>query len=205
MNGQPGVHSEAGKLRTVLVCRPGLAHKRLTPANCDDLLFDDVFWVQQAKTDHQDFCQKMEDRGVEVLEMHDLLADVLKSKDARRWLLDRKLTEDIVGVGLIHQLRDWMDELPAEKLAEFLIGGVAVAELPFEAEGMFGPYLGANGFVMPPLPNTIFTRDTSCWIYGGVTLNPMTRLKLSMGRLKKSTHNRCRRLNVGRRSCWQWC
>ncbi len=173
MNSQPGVHSEAGKLRTVLVCRPGLAHKRLTPANCNDLLFDDVFWVQQAKADHQDFCQKMEDRGVEVLEMHDLLADVLKSKDARRWLLDRRLTEDIVGVGLIHQLRDWMDELPAEKLAEFLIGGVAVAELPFEVEGMFGPYLGANGFVMPPLPNTIFTRDTSCWIYGGVTLNPM--------------------------------
>ncbi len=173
MTPQLGVHSEAGKLRTVLVCRPGLAHERLTPGNCEDLLFDDVFWVQQAKADHHDFCAKMSDRDIEVLELHDLLEETVEVTSARKWLLDRRLTENHVGVGMACELRGWMDELPAKDFAAFLIGGVAVHDLPFAPKGMFGPYLGSNGFVLPPLPNTIFTRDTSCWIYGGVTLNPM--------------------------------
>ena len=173
MTWRPGVHSEAGKLRTVMVCRPGLAHERLTPANCDELLFDDVFWVQQAKADHHDFCTKIADRGVEVLELHDLLAQTVQQETARGWLLDRRLTENHVGIGMMSELRGWMDSLPAADLARYLIGGVAVQDLPFKPEGMFGPYLGPDGFVLPPLPNTIFTRDTSCWIYGGVTLNPM--------------------------------
>lgn len=173
MTWRPGVHSETGKLRTVLVCRPGLAHERLTPANCDELLFDDVFWVQQAKADHHDFCTKIADRGVEVLELHDLLAQTVEQEAARNWLLDRRLTENHVGIGMMSELRGWMDDLAAADLARYLIGGVAVQDLPFKPEGMFGPYLGPDGFVLPPLPNTIFTRDTSCWIYGGVTLNPM--------------------------------
>ncbi len=73
-----GVHSEIGKLRKVMVCSPGLAHARLTPTNCDDLLFDDVLWVDQAKRDHADFVFKMRDRGVEVVEMHELLAQSLR-------------------------------------------------------------------------------------------------------------------------------
>ena len=173
MTWRPGVHSEVGKLRTVLVCRPGLAHERLTPANCDELLFDDVFWVQQARADHHDFCTKIADRGVEVLELHDLLAQTVQQEPARSWLLDRRLTENHVGIGMMSELRGWMDSLPAADLARYLIGGVAVQDLPFKPEGMFGPYLGPDGFVLPPLPNTIFTRDTSCWIYSGVTLNPM--------------------------------
>ena len=72
-----GVHSEVGKLRTVMVCRPGLAHQRLTPGNCHELLFDDVIWVHEAQKDHYDFVLKMRERGVEVLELHDLLAETL--------------------------------------------------------------------------------------------------------------------------------
>lgn len=168
-----GVHSEIGKLRTVLVCRPGKAHERLTPANCDALLFDDVFWVHQAKTDHFDFCAKMQERGVEVLELHDLLAETVRDKTARDWVLDRKVTVNNVGVGMLAELRSWLDEMPPAQLAECLIGGIAVHDLPFKPYGMFGTYLGVDGFVLPPLPNMIFTRDTSCWIYGGATLNPM--------------------------------
>lgn len=168
-----GVHSEIGKLRTVLVCRPGKAHERLTPANCDALLFDDVFWVHQAKTDHFDFCAKMQERGVEVLELHDLLAETVRDKTARDWVLDRKVTVNNVGVGMLAELRSWLDEMPPAQLAEYLIGGIAVHDLPFKPYGMFGTYLGVDGFVLPPLPNMIFTRDTSCWIYGGATLNPM--------------------------------
>lgn len=168
-----GVHSEVGKLRTVLTCRPGLAHQRLTPTNCHDLLFDDVFWVHQAKNDHNDFVTKMQERDIEVLEMHDLLAETLKDPAALKWLLDRKLTENNVGIGMGDELRGWLSELPSAQLAEFMTGGIAVSDVPFKTHGMLGLYLGAHGFIMPPLPNLMFTRDTSAWIYGGVTLNPM--------------------------------
>ena len=168
-----GAYSEVGKLRRVLVSAPGLAHERLTPANCDALLFDDVFWVQQARNDHFDFVSKMQDRGVEVLEMGELLAETLAIPAARDWVLDRKLTPDQVGVGMLDELRGWMQGLKADDLARYLIGGVAVHDLPFKPDGMFGRYLGSEGFVLPPLPNMLFTRDTSAWIYGGVTLNPM--------------------------------
>lgn len=173
MSAPLGVHSEVGKLRTVMVSRPGLAHERLTPINCDALLFDDVFWVDEARKDHFAFCDKMRDRGVEVLEQHDLLTDILDQPEARGWLLDRKITEDHIGVGMMDDLRSWLDEMPAAALTRFLTGGITVSDLPFQPHSMFGRFLGPDGFVLPPLPNLMFTRDTSCWIYGGVTLNPM--------------------------------
>src|SRR5262252_1809163 len=92
-----GVNSEVGKLRKVLVCAPGLAHTRLTPSNCDSLHFDDVLWVQNAKRDHFDFMAKMRDRGTEVVEMHNLLAETLADVEARTWLLDRQITVNEVG------------------------------------------------------------------------------------------------------------
>lgn len=168
-----GAYSEIGKLRKVLVCEPGMAHSRLTPANAAQLLYDDVLWVHKARTDHADFRMKMEERGVEVLEFQNLLKTTVKDKDARKWILDRRITNNQVGVGMLSELRAWLDELPADKLALHLIGGIAVEDLPFPPSGMFGNYLGQHGFIIPPLPNTQFTRDNSCWIYGGVTLNPM--------------------------------
>lgn len=171
-----GVWSEAGKLRRVLVCAPGLAHQRLTPQNCNELLFDDVIWLQQARRDHFDFVAKMEDHGVEVLELQDLLADIVTSHQARQWILDRKVTDDLVGPGMRHQVRDWLDQLPAEQLAEFLIGGIAYADVPDEVGGSFLTTLrdlDPTGFVLRPLPNTQFMRDNSSWIFHGVTLNPM--------------------------------
>jgi arginine deiminase len=178
-NGQPrvGVWSEAGRLRRVLVCSPGLAHLRLTPDTCDDLLFDDVIWVDRAKRDHYEFVTKMRDRGIEVLETHALLAEVLGVPEARAWLLDRKLTDDLVGPGLTHEVRAWLTELPAERLAEFLIGGVTWRDVPAEWAGPFVTALrdaaDQTGFVLPPLPNTLFARDNTSWIFQGVTLNPM--------------------------------
>lgn len=173
MTAPLGVHSEVGKLRTVMVSRPGLAHERLTPGNCDALLFDDVLWVDEARRDHFAFCDKMRDRGVEVLDQHDLLTDILDMPEARRWLLDRKITEDHVGVGMLDELRGWLDEMPAPALTRHLTGGITVHDLPFGPTSMFGRFLGPDGFVLPPLPNLLFTRDTSCWIYSGLTLNPM--------------------------------
>ncbi|CAG9239667.1 Arginine deiminase [Paraburkholderia caribensis] len=172
-----GVHSEAGRLRKVMVCSPGLAHQRLTPSNCDELLFDDVIWLGQAKRDHFDFVTKMRERGVEVLEMHNLLTEAVHNPEALKWILDRKIRPDTVGIGLANEVRAWMEELEPRKQAEFLIGGVVAEDIPDTAESntlkMFRQYLGYSSFVLPPLPNTMFTRDTTCWIYGGVSLNPM--------------------------------
>ena len=149
-----GVHSETGKLRQVIICRPGLAHRRLTPDNCEELLFDDVFWVKQAQKDHDDFAQQMRAEGVEVLETGAMLSETLDIPEARKWVLDARVAAIHVGVGMRRELRDWMDALPGAKLSEYLIGG-------------------HHGFILPPLPNFLFTRDNSAWIYGGVTLNPM--------------------------------
>jgi len=168
-----GASSEVGRLRKVLVCRPGLAQKRLTPANCHELLFDDVLWVAQARNDHDAFTSAMVDRGVEVLELHDLLADTVADPAARAWLLDRKLAPDLIDPETARQLRPWLDALPPARLAEHLIGGLARAELPFEPEGLLGRCAGAADLLLPPLPNTLFTRDSSCWIGQGVVLSPM--------------------------------
>ncbi len=169
-----GVHSEIGKLRTVLVCRPGLAHQRLTPGNRGDLLFDDVLWVQEAQKDHYDFVLKMKQRGVEVLDLHDLLAELLDDPIARDWVLDRRITANDVGAGMAPLLRPWLEEMPSTKLAEHLIGGIAVLDVPKdEVSQMLMDAYGGTDFIIPPVPNTLFQRDPSCWIYNGVTCNPM--------------------------------
>jgi arginine deiminase len=150
-----GVHSEVGKLRTVMVCRPGLAHQRLTPGNCKDLLFDDVIWVQEAQKDHYDFVQKMRERGIEVLELHDMLERTLESKEARAFVLDRRVTANSVGVGGAEVIRAWLDAMPAKKLAEHLIGGIAVSDLPEgDLRARLSEAFGGADFVLPPIPNT---------------------------------------------------
>jgi arginine deiminase len=168
-----GAYSEVGRLREVLVCRPGLAHLRLTPENCSSLLFDDVLWVHEAENEHYNFCEVMRERGIEVLELHDLLTTTLEDNDARKWLLDRKITPDTVPLVGLEEVRAWLDELPAKELAERLIGGITISEAPIASYTRLHNYIDPIRFIVTPLPNTIFTRDTTCWIYGGVTLNPM--------------------------------
>jgi arginine deiminase len=172
-----GVHSEVGRLRKVLVCAPGLAHRRLTPSNNDELLFDDVMWVENAQRDHADFVNKLTQRGVEVVELHALLAETLQVDGARDWLLDRKIEVNHVGLGLVDGTRAYLESLQPQQLAEFLIGGLATNDLP---EDFRSGYIslarestGAREYLMPPLPNTLYTRDTTCWLYGGLTMNPL--------------------------------
>ncbi len=168
-----GVHSEVGQLRKVLVCRPGLAQQRLTPNNCRSLLFDDVLWVSQAKIDHYIFVNVMREHGVEVLELHDLLAEILIDTEARTWLLDRRLNLNTIDAGLQEPLRAWFDELPPVILTDFLIGGILKAELPFEVQSLLVRCLAPSDFLIAPLPNTIFARDSSCWVYNGVLLGSL--------------------------------
>jgi arginine deiminase len=172
-----GVHSEVGKLRKVMVCAPGRAHQRLTPSNCDALLFDDVLWVDNAKRDHFDFMQKLRDRGVDVVEMHNLLAETVAIPEARQWIIDNQVVPNQVGLGLVDEIKSYLAGLSARDLAETLIGGLSTVEFPEKLGGetlrLVREAAGVTEYLLPPLPNTLYTRDTTCWIYGGVTINSL--------------------------------
>ena len=172
-----GVHSEVGKLHKVMVCAPGRAHARLTPSNCDTLLFDDVMWVENAKRDHFDFMTKLRDRGIEVVEMHNLLAETVAIPEARKWIIDNQVVPNQVGLGLVDEIRSYLNGLPPRELAETLIGGLSTEEFPETHGGemlaLVKDAAGVTEYLLPPLPNTLYTRDTTCWIYGGVSLNSL--------------------------------
>jgi arginine deiminase len=169
-----GVHSEVGKLRKVIVHRPGLEMRRLTPTNAAELLFDDVIWTRRARQEHDAFVDLMhEEFGVDVMRVHELLQDVVDDPEGRAYILDRKLVPNEVGVGGAVELRAWMDEMDSSTLVAHLIGGLTVHELPEDFRRTAEKAYPATDFVLPPLPNQLFTRDSSCWIYGGVTVNPM--------------------------------
>lgn len=168
-----GVHSEVGKLRRVLVHRPGAALARLTPSNCHELLFDDVIWVKQARVDHMTFVDALRYRGADVVLLREALVETLANPKARRWLLDRRVNDNTVGAGLAADLHAHLMETDAEALSLILMGGMSRAELPISPRGLLSEVLRPQDFILPPLPNHLFTRDTTCWVYGGVMLNPM--------------------------------
>jgi arginine deiminase len=183
MNNQYGVNSEVGKLRKVLVHRPELSLQRLTPTNHDELLFDDVLWVERAQWEHDQFVQRMRERGTEVYLFLDLLGEALEASDeGRRRLIEQVASEYTVGWSLVDEVREFLWELDAKILAKHLIGGLTVGDMErmgFDLAQMRTISLGAAAlddpdyFVIPPVPNTLFTRDSSCWIYNGVSVNPM--------------------------------
>ena len=171
-----GVDSEVGRLRKVLVHRPDLSLQRLTPSNAKELLFDDVLWVRKAMEQHDVFVDHLRERGVEVYLLRELLSETLTlSEQVRQAAVERVVTEMTVGVSLVDEIRAYLLEMDPDRLATHLIGGLAQGEV----EGLdLSRSLTARAeahaaFILPPLPNSLFTRDSSCWIYNGVTLNPM--------------------------------
>jgi arginine deiminase len=168
-----GANSEVGALRTVIVHRPDLAHERLSPTNCHELLFDDVIWVRRARQEHDAFVDLMRERGVEVLLFHDLLAQTLDQADAREWVLTRRLRPEEATVMFADDLTAWMSEMSGDELATRLTGGVTARELPTEISSVIKNAMRPTDFVIAPLPNQLFMRDTSAWIYGGVSINHM--------------------------------
>ena len=169
-----GVHSEVGTLHKVMVHRPGLEHARLTPSNADELLFDDILWVSRAKSEHDAFCEVMRERGVEVYEAEQLLADALGRPEARNWVTDHVLNEREIGVTAAPRAREWVAEADPSLLADFLIGGITRSDV-VEDLGLVWQSTDPTSMLLPPLPNFLFQRDPSSWIYGGVTINPMTK------------------------------
>lgn len=168
-----GVASEVGVLHSVIVHRPDLAHERLSPSNCHDLLFDDVIWTRRARQEFDAFVDVMRDRGTEVLLFHELLTETLEDPAAREWVLQRKLRPEEVTTIFADELTAWMTAMPADELATRLTGGVTLSELPADIVSAVGRALHPEDFVLRPLPNQLFMRDTSAWIYGGVSINSM--------------------------------
>ncbi|HMN28302.1 MAG TPA: arginine deiminase family protein, partial [Caldilineaceae bacterium] len=174
-----GVYSEVGKLRKVMVHRPDLSLRRLTPTNHDDLLFDDVLWVDKAQEEHDYFTSVMREHGVEVFYVQQLLAEALDaSADAKQRIIERTVTEYTVGWSLVDEMREYMLQMNGTTLAKHLIGGLTKSELKLDwghlnKVSALAAASDDDTFVLPPLPNTLFTRDSSCWIYNGVSINPM--------------------------------
>ena len=129
-----------------MVHRPDLAHERLSPSNCRELLFDDVIWMRRARQEFDAFVDLMRSRGVEVLLLHELLAETLAVAEAREWVLSRRLRPEEVTALFSDELQAWMGAMAAEELATRLTGGVTVQELPEDIRTVIGRALRADGF-----------------------------------------------------------
>ncbi|WP_217549744.1 arginine deiminase [Streptomyces sp. GbtcB6] len=170
------VDSEVGRLRQVILHRPGLELSRLTPRNVDALLFDDILWAKRAREEHDAFAQVLRDHGTRVHYFADLLAQALDADGARDWLLDRVVTPATVGPALVDPVRALCTELDGETLAGYLIGGILKSDLPLATpHSLVWNALGADDFALPPLPNHLFPRDNSCWVYDRLSVNPMAK------------------------------
>jgi arginine deiminase len=169
------VGSEVGTLRRVMLHRPDLELRRLTPANKDELLFDDVLWVKRARQEHDAFADALRERGVEVLYLQELLGEVLGNHEAREYVLGATIAGARLGQHFGAAVQEWLGSLPGAELASWLIGGIAHSELPFHSPSLPALLAEPDGFVLPPLPNHLFTRDTSAWAFGGVSVHAMAK------------------------------
>ena len=169
------VGSEVGQLKKVLVHRPELSLRRLTPSNCEDLLFDDVLRIEQAGAEHDAFQQVLRNQGVEVFVLHEVLAETLANPEAKAWVLERQINEYRYGPALAREVHAYFENLNNVDLASHLIGGLTVNELNSSSGSPTLGMLSETDFILDPIPNHLFTRDTSCWVYGGVSVNPMAK------------------------------
>jgi arginine deiminase len=171
------VDSEVGELREVIVHRPGSELSRLTPTNVDDLLFDDVMWAERAREEHDAFVAQMTGRGIVVHHFATLLAEALDEPGAREFVQDRLTTATQFGPALDAPLDAIVGETPAAELADMLIGGLLKREVAplLRASSLLMEYLDDEDFLLRPLPNHLFQRDNSAWIYGGLSINPMAK------------------------------
>jgi arginine deiminase len=169
------VRSEVGPLRTVLLHRPSREVERITPSNMDQLLFDELLWVEHAQQEHDAFADLLRSHGVEVLYLERLLADVLADAEVARAVVERHVTDRTCGPQAVGRVRELLLDNEPDELVEHLIGGVTVAEVG-HGDGLVTAVSDASEMLLAPLPNAVFMRDSSAWIGEGVVLSPMNRL-----------------------------
>ena len=181
------VDSEVGQLRQVIVHRPGLELSRLTPSNVHELLFDDVMWAERARLEHDMFVAQLRARGVTVHYFNRLLGEALGSDEARAFLLEQVGNEHAVGPTLVAPLAELVAASDPQDLADFMIGGILKKDLPRPSQAsLLWEHLEDEDFVLSPLPNHLFQRDNSAWVYGGVSVNPMAK----PARKRETVHSR---------------
>ncbi|MDN5771760.1 MAG: arginine deiminase family protein, partial [Microlunatus sp.] len=181
------VDSEVGTLRQVIVHRPDLEMKRLTPTNKDSYLFDDVLWVKRAKQEHDGFAEALRDLGVKVHLFDRLLRETVALPEARKHILDESFDERVYGPMATDMLYNLFSGFDDETLVRYLIGGMTKRELLEYVDAPASVVISAldlDDLFLPPLPNHLFTRDTSAWIYDGVSINSM-RMK---ARVRETIH-----------------
>lgn len=172
---EPHVRSEVGRLETVLLHRPGLELRRVTPSNKDELLFDELLWVDKAQVEHDAFADTLRTAGVEVLFVEDLLTDIVTDRDVALRVIEQQVTEASTGPSAVGRVRSWLADLPPRELVEHLFGGVSIDEVG-AGSGLIAAAALPGGMLLDPLPNAVFTRDSSAWIGSGVVVSPMNRL-----------------------------
>jgi arginine deiminase len=158
-----GVDSEVGRLRTVVLHRPGAELERLTPRNSADLLFDGLPWVERAQVEHDQFAAALRSRDVEVLLLRDLLTEALAVPTAREQVIARTLHDQRLGSELRRIVAGHLADLDAHQLADVSIAGITNDELS-GGSGVVARLMGPHDFVVPPLPNLLFTRDSAVWV-----------------------------------------
>ena len=198
-----GVHSEVGQLRQAIVHRPGLELTRLTPNNIEALLFDDILWADRAREEHDLFVAALRSQGVVVHHFSQLLAETLEIPAARDEVLDRVCTPEMVGPTMVEPLRKLADDADGVALAEYLVGGITKHDLhPGKVHSLRWSSLRRDDLVLAPLPNHLFQRDNSCWIYGGVSVNTMA----MPARQRETLHSRAiyRHHPLFAGGAWRW-
>jgi arginine deiminase len=181
------VDSEVGRLKQAILHRPDLELKRLTPSNKDDYLFDDVLWVKRAKQEHDAFAESLRDLDVQVHLLDELLLETVRIPEAKNYVLERSFDELVYGPMAVDALFSLFTSLDDETLVEHLIGGITKRELLERVEeprSVMVQALAMDDMLLPPLPNHLFTRDTSAWIYDGVAVNSMRKT----ARMRETIH-----------------
>ncbi|WP_100445227.1 arginine deiminase [Glycomyces xiaoerkulensis] len=167
-----GINSEVGRLRSVILHRPGGELRRLTPRNNGALLFDGVPWVERAQAEHDRFARTLLDHGVEVLYVGALLTECLYLPEAREEAIASAAADPRLGQTLGRELRAYLSDLGPERLAAVLVEGLTKEE--FGSGGSLrGKLMRGTDFVIEPLPNMMFTRDSSVWIGDAVAVTSL--------------------------------
>lgn len=178
------VGSEIGRLKRVILHRPERALTHLTPSNCHELLFDDVVSVEVAGQEHDAFTAQLMSQDVEVLLLHTLLSQTLNNPSAKDWLLATQISDHRFGQTFANKLRQHLAQIDDKTLGHYLLGGLTYDEIDISCQSLIAQMEKSSEFVIDPLPNHLFTRDTSSWLYNGVSLNPM----MKIARQRETTH-----------------
>ncbi|GGK93802.1 arginine deiminase [Mangrovihabitans endophyticus] len=167
------VDSEVSRLTTVMLHRPGPELARLTPRNNDSLLFDGIPWVGRAQEEHDGFAAALRERGVEVLYLGDLLTETLAVASARADLIDDAVNSPRLGDALRTSVRSYLEDQDPQHLATVLMAGLAHEEVKPDPGGLVYRMMDTHDFVIDPLPNLLFTRDSSVWIRDRVAVTSL--------------------------------